>query len=174
MKSAEKRLDYDIFSEGAGFADLESALATGGATVAPALSPIASWTSTGILIQDTGVLWGDAAAWAVEAIWGADPLRGTGGVWSDPILWDDGLDATEDATPGAAPASTVGGGGGKKSKSAAILSIIWGGSDRGSATTSASSIIWGGNVTADSIVWGGSARSSFDSTIKGDNVPVAP
>ena len=175
MKSAEKRLDYDIFSEGAGFADLDSALATGGVTTAPALSPIASWTPTGILIQDTGDLWGDGAAWASEAIWGFDPLRGTGGVWADPILWDDGIDDTlDDGTPGNAwPESTVWGGGGK-ARSTAALSVVWGGTARAADATTASSVVWGGTVTADSVIWGGTAKSSADSVLAGDNLPAVP
>jgi len=173
MKSAEKRLDYDIFSEGAGFADLESALTTGGVTVAPALSPIASWTSTGILIQDTGDLWGDEAAWAGEAIWGFDPLRGTGSVWADLVLWD-GLDgALDDVALRNAWAESTVWGGGKSAKSTA-LSIVWGGNAKESATTTAFSIVWGGNVTADSVVWGGGMSSSLDPTLEGDNLPAAP
>ncbi len=174
MKSAEKRLDYDIFSEGAGFADLYSALATGGVAPAPALSPLAAWTSTGISIQDTGVLWGDEAAWSSEAIWGPDPLRGTGSLWSDPILWDDTLD--EAAARNAWPESTVwGGSGGKKSsRNLADLSIVWGGNSKNSSTTSASSVVGGGTVTADSIVWGGTARHSLDFVLEGDNVPPSP
>ena len=199
MKSAEKRLDYDIFSEGAGFADLESALATGGVTVAPALSPIASWTSTGILIQDTGELWGDEAAWAGEAIWGFDPLRGTGSVWADLVLWEDGLDGTLDdvALRNAWAESTVWGGGKKASGAVAGLSVIWGGGTKESATTTASSVVWGGGVAADSVIWGGGVTAdsviwgggvtadsviwgggvtadSVDSTLEGDNLPAAP
>ena len=176
MKSAEKRLDYDIFSEGAGFADLDSALATGGLAAASALSPTATWTGTGILIQDTGDLWGDGAAWGGDAIWGFDPLRGTGGVWADPVLWGNGLDGfADDAAPGNAGANSVVWGGGKKaSGTAAGSSVVWGGGGKNSATTTGSSVVWGGGVTADSIVWGGGTRSSQDSTLKGDNLPAAP
>ena len=177
MKSAEKRLDYDILSEGAGFADLDSALSTGGVAVAPALSPTAFWTGTGIVIQDTGELWGDSAAWSGEAIWGFDPLRGTGSVWADPVLWGDGLgDTLDDAAPGNAGANSViwGGSGKKTGGTAAGSSVVWGGGGNKSATTG-SSVIGGGNVTADSVIWGGGgARSSLDSTLKGDSLPAAP
>jgi serine protease AprX len=187
MKSAEKRAGYDIFSEGAGFADLASALATGGAAAGPALSPVATWTGNGIVIQETGDLWGDAAAWGGEAIWGSDPLRGTGSVWADPILWSDASGGTPDGTaPGNAGANSIVWGGNKKSSgTAAGSSIVWGGGGKSKTTATGSSIVWGGNaaadsivwggnVAADSIVWGGNAKSSFDTTLQGDSLPAAP
>jgi len=87
MKSAEKRPEYDIFSEGAGLADLPSAMSIREAASVPALSPTASWTETGILIQDTGEIWSDTVVWTDAAIWGSDPLRGTGALWADSIVW---------------------------------------------------------------------------------------
>src|SRR5262249_29140242 len=58
MRSAEKRAVYDIFSEGAGFADVVAALSESGTAAGPALSPRVDWTAGGLMIQETGGAWG--------------------------------------------------------------------------------------------------------------------
>src|SRR4030095_11552909 len=45
MKSAEKRMVYDVFSEGAGFADLRAALAEQEIASLPSLSPTVQWAA---------------------------------------------------------------------------------------------------------------------------------
>jgi serine protease AprX len=162
MKAAEKRAGYDIFSEGAGFADLVAALQLSDVTSSPALSPSATWTATGILLQDPGKLWGSSDVWSGEAIWGADPQRGTGAVWSDPTIWGGPAAAVSAASPAPGNAvanSIVWGSGHKNSGPIKVDSIVWGGG------MSADSIVWGGGMSADSIVWGGGM--SADSIVWG-------
>jgi serine protease AprX len=87
MKSAEKRMEYDIFSEGAGFANLYAALQERGVAKVPSLSPQAFMTSTGIVIQSTDLLWGDPLSWSGTLIWGSDPLRNTETVAASGAVW---------------------------------------------------------------------------------------
>jgi serine protease AprX len=87
MKSAEKRLEYDIFSEGAGFANLYAALQERGIAKVPSLSPRAFMTSTGIVIQSTDSLWGDPLSWNSTLIWGGEPLRNTDAVAANGAVW---------------------------------------------------------------------------------------
>lgn len=81
MKSAEKRPDLDIFTQGAGFVDLLAAIQMGGVASGSALSPIAVWTESGILIQGNGILVGDTAIWGGRIVWTSDTLGITGAVW---------------------------------------------------------------------------------------------
>jgi serine protease AprX len=88
MKSAEKRPDYDIFTEGAGFVDLLAALQTSGTASGPALSPLAVWTEDGIRIEGSGILIGDGAIWGGRIVWTSDALGITGAVWGGGgIVW---------------------------------------------------------------------------------------
>jgi len=87
MKSAEKRMEYDIFSEGAGFANLYAALQERGVAKAPSMSPRAYMTSTGIVIQSTDLLCGDPLSWSSTLIWGGDPLRNTDAVAANGAIW---------------------------------------------------------------------------------------
>ncbi|PYQ11500.1 MAG: hypothetical protein DMH00_08060 [Acidobacteria bacterium] len=196
MKSAEKRLVYDAFSEGAGFADLLSALQESAIATLPALSPRAECADSGMVLQDTGSLWGSADDWSLSSIFGVDPLRGTGGVWADAALWSDVVSGA--APSGVSGHSIVWGGGMKSSGSASgtsfvgSTSIVWGGghnssgSTTGTSTVGADSIVWGGGlkssgaapgsstVGADSIVWGGGLKPAMDTSISGDNIPQRP
>ena len=196
MKSAEKRLVYDVFSEGAGFADLRAALAESGVAQSGAPSPAVEWKQSGLEIQDTGALWIDPADWALSSLFGSDPLRGTGGLWADSTLWNDFYSGG--VSTGVSGHSIVWGGGRSDSTSSGSSSsttsdsIVWGGgrmdsgSTTGSTTLGADSIVWGGGrqssstitgdstVSADSIVWGGGRVSSTDSTLSGDNAPASP
>jgi len=81
MKSAEKRPDLDIFTQGAGFVDLLAAIQMRGVASGSALSPIAVWTESGILIQGNGILVGDTAIWGGRIVWTSDTLGITGAVW---------------------------------------------------------------------------------------------
>jgi serine protease AprX len=170
MKSAEKRMVDDVFSEGAGFADLQAALAEQEIASGPSLSPAVQWTASGLEMQDTGALWGSGSSWSLSLIFGADPLRGTSAVWASTSLWTD-----SGSQGGSTTGDSIVWGGGKKS-SAGSDSIVWGGGIKGSVGSD--SIVWGGGmkspdsstVGADSIVWGGGHKAT-DTTISGDAVP---
>jgi serine protease AprX len=129
MKSAEKRLELDIFSAGSGFADLRAALALFDRASAPTLSPIATWTEQGILLESTGDLWQDAAVWGDESIWGLDPLRGSGTVWGDTVVWGGEMGDRDGGVHGD--------------------TVVWGGEAKGKnsgseTTVESSTVVWGG------------------------------
>jgi serine protease AprX len=87
MKSAEKRPDYDVFMQGAGFVDVLAAVRTGGYASGPALSPYAVWTEDGIRIEGTGVLVGDTAIWGGQILWTRSELETYGAIWGGSNLW---------------------------------------------------------------------------------------
>ena len=186
MKSAEKRLTYDLFSEGAGFADLHAAMAETGTIQGVALSPKVGRTDAGLVIDETGAGWLDSPTYSPAAIYGADPLRGTEGVGADSEIWSGA--ASEDSATDVSGHSVIWGGGRKSSTDASGASsvgadsVIWGGGRKSSTDTSVSadSVIWGGGrkdssstlVSADSVIWGGGRKSTTDSTLTGDNTPA--
>jgi serine protease AprX len=190
MKSAEKRLAYDLFSEGAGFADLHAAMAEKGIFQGLALSPKVEKTDGGLVIDDTAAGWLDSSLFDPAAIYGTDPLRGTGSVGADAGIWSEA--ELEGASTDVSGHSVVWGGGRKSSTDASGASpvgtdsVVWGGGRKdstagsGTSTVSADSVVWGGGrkdssattVSADSVVWGGGRNSTTDSTLVGDNTPA--
>ena len=189
MMSAEKRPVYDLFSEGAGFADLHAALAEEGISQAAALSPKVQWTVTGLALESAGSAWPGVSADDFAAVYGSEPLRGTTGAWADPGIWSD---LTSESSPTAVTGHSVVWGGGRNSSGSSSTtsdSVVWGGGRKDSTTTSgtssvgADSVVWGGGrkdssttsetsaVTADSVVWGGGRKSTTDTTMAGDNNP---
>jgi serine protease AprX len=193
MKSAEKRPVYDVFSEGAGFADLHAALAEEGTALSGAPSPTVEWTEAGLAIETTGARWLSSDACDPATVYGPEPLRGTGGVWADSDIWSD---SSSERSATILSGHSIVWGGGKKSSdptggssSTSSDSIVWGGGRKDSTTTSgastvgADSIVWGGGrkdsstitgsstVSADSIVWGGGRKTTTDVTLVGDATP---
>ena len=90
MRSAEKRMDYNIFQVGAGFANLYAALQERGIALLPSRSPRAYLTPTGIVLETTDLLWGNPLSWNESSIWGGDPLRNTEEVGGDGAVWGGG------------------------------------------------------------------------------------
>ncbi len=189
MKSAEKRLVYDLFSEGAGFADVHAALAEEGTALSQALSPTVQWTVAGLAIDGTGTQWLNSLAFDLATVYGPEPLRGTGSVWTDSGIWSD--PSSESFPTDVSGHSVIWGGGRKTSgsggpSSTTSDSVIWGGGrkDSGTSSVGADSVIWGGGrkdssttsgsteVSADSVIWGGGRKSTTDSTLEGDNNPA--
>ena len=189
MRSAEKRLAYDLFAEGAGFADVHAALAETGAAGSPALSPMVSWSASGLGLQDTGNLWSGSEVHDLVSLYGADPLRSTGSVWADSGMW---VEASSESTAGVSGNTIIWGGGHKSGSSTSSDTIIWGGGHKSDSSTTADTIIWGGGmkdpkgttgtstVGADTIIWGGGMKSPdgvvadtiiWGGGIKGDNNP---
>ena len=94
---------YDIFTVGAGYLDLQSAINNtdlAPAYVGSALSPTASIDATGKVYMVTGssviwggsVLWGTANVWGSQVLWGttatgASVLWGTSQIIGDTVLW---------------------------------------------------------------------------------------
>ena len=83
MRSARK-IAADAASAGAGLLDVDAALNDTGVMTVEALSPlmVPDSTTNGVLVQDTGVLWGDAT-------WGSGYLFNDGSTWATGYGWTD-------------------------------------------------------------------------------------
>ena len=88
---------YDIFTVGAGYVDLQAALANNDTFTGNALSPTAvrdAATDTGKLQYASGtgfgganVIWGDNVIWGTNVIWGDNVIWGTNVIWGDNVIW---------------------------------------------------------------------------------------
>ena len=128
---------YDVFTVGAGYVDVEAALSNTDLARGTAMSPIASYnansgnvylTDSRTAIWNTSATWSDAAVWGTsQFVVGAPPSTMSGSssgalwgssdaVWGSNILWG--------------------------SNSAYASNILW-----GSNSMYASNILWGSNVT---------------------------
>lgn len=141
--------EYDLFTVGAGYLDLNAALASSDLASGTAMSPKASYdanTGNVYLTSDRSAVWGTSSAWSGGAVYGPTQFIGSGAAWS-----------SANAVMGSASGiwgSSIIWGGARNAAASAIWSdsIIWGGS-----TDCASSIIWGGSADCStSIIWGGS------------------
>lgn len=147
----------DIFTVGAGYLDMQAALA-GAATPPPAggsaMSPLAAIDDQGNIDMANGtpangepVLWGSILP--DNTVWGTTVLSAGTTPQSGPILW---------GTSSLVGNSVIWGG-----STDAGESVIWGGS-----TDAGESVIWGGSTTAgQSVIWGGSIDSA-EAVLHGD------
>jgi serine protease AprX len=136
---------YDIFTVGAGYLNVGSALAN--TDVAPttlsALSPALTFGTNATLsfVAGTNTVWSDHAVWGSNVIWGPNVVWGSNVVWSNglvPAASDLFLQATEVVL-------------GESSKIAWGSTVIW-----GSNAETANHAVWGaGVVTSSHAVWGG-------------------
>lgn len=90
---------YDIFTYGAGYLDIDAALNNADLATGVALSPTAVYDpSTGCvsLINTTSVVWGSTSVvwgatsvvWGNSVVWGANTIQGTSVVWgSTSVVW---------------------------------------------------------------------------------------
>jgi serine protease AprX len=111
---------YDIFTIGAGYLDIQAALSNNDpapAAVGKAMSPTVALDASGNLrlVTNSSVLWGDSVLWGTSVVWGTSVLSGTK-VAGTSICWGSSLD------------QTVG-----------IESILWG-----------NSVLWGNSTQATS------------------------
>ena len=92
----------DIFTVGAGYLDIQAALASTDVVSLPALSPTAVYDSasnTVTILRDFSVIWGDSYLWRDSVVWGttvfAGLSRGYSVVWGDStglgfsVVWGD-------------------------------------------------------------------------------------
>jgi len=137
--------EYDLFTVGAGYLDLNAALASTDTASGTAMSPVASYNaSTGnvTLSSDRSAVWGTSSAWSGATVYGANQFVGSGAAFS-------GSNALMGGASGIWGSSIIWGSSGAAS---AIWSdsIIW-----GSGTDCSTSIIWGsGADCSTSIIWG--------------------
>jgi serine protease AprX len=136
---------YDLFTVGAGYLDLNAALASTDTASGTAMSPAATYnTATGnvTLSSDRSAVWGTSSAWSGATVYGANQFVGSGAAFS-------GSNALMGGASGIWGTSIIWG-------SAGAFSAIW--SDSiiwGSGTDCSTSIIWGsGADCSTSIIWG--------------------
>ena len=82
---------YDIFTVGAGYLDLQSAMSNtdlAPATVGSALSPTVRLNAAGqvYLVDASSTVWGDSVLWGTSTVWGSQVLWGTT-VSGASVLW---------------------------------------------------------------------------------------
>jgi serine protease AprX len=82
---------YDIFTVGAGYLDIQAALANNNlasSTVGSALSPSVTEDASGnfVLVNGTSVIWGGSVMWGTSVVWGTSVLWGTD-VQGNSVLW---------------------------------------------------------------------------------------
>jgi serine protease AprX len=82
---------YDIFTVGAGYLDVQAALSStdlATATAGSALSPTVTRDNSGniVLVNGTSVVWGTSVLWGTSAVWGTSVLWGTD-VSGQSVLW---------------------------------------------------------------------------------------
>ena len=125
----------DVFTVGAGYVDVEAALGNTDVANKTAMSPVASFVSTGdvVMVDDPSAVWNTSAAWTNSVVWG-----------SSQFMVGQGASA-------AAASNTVSG-----------TNALWGGSAPwgsnalwGGSTTGGENVLWGGNA-----LWGGSGMYS--------------
>jgi serine protease AprX len=88
---------YDIFTIGAGYLDIQAALSNtdlAPATIGSAKSPAVARDKSGniYLVTGTSVLWGGSVTWGTSIVWGTSVLWGTGTkgesvLWGSSVCW---------------------------------------------------------------------------------------
>ncbi len=94
---------YDLFSVGAGYLNVTSALANNDIAQGAALSPVAVRNPDGSvvlqsnlsavfgnsMIWSNSVIWGSSVIWGNSVVWGNTVLSGNTVIWGNSVVWDD-------------------------------------------------------------------------------------
>jgi serine protease AprX len=105
-------LQYDIFTQGAGYLESYDALNSNELSVGSAVSPTVVRSPTGVvsLASNPNSVWNNSVIWGASVVWGGDAfLSGTSVVWGSSVVWGGG-DLTADSVIWGA-------------------SVVWGGGD---------------------------------------------
>jgi serine protease AprX len=81
---------YDIFTVGAGYLDIEAALASKALASGTALSPTAVYNSSTDsigMVMASSAIWGNSSVWGVSAVWGNSAVGGNSTVWGTRAVW---------------------------------------------------------------------------------------
>ena len=80
---------YDIFTVGAGYLDISSALANHDAVNGTSLSPIAvrNLLGTVSLQADGSAIWSNSVIWGSSVVWGNAVLTGSSVIWGSSVVW---------------------------------------------------------------------------------------
>jgi len=87
---------YDLFTVGAGYLDVQAALANTDVAGLPALSPAVvfnSSTNTVSLVAGANGVWGSSGVWGTNMVWGSLVLQANNIVWGSNIVWGDHTNA---------------------------------------------------------------------------------
>jgi serine protease AprX len=93
--------EYDIFTYGAGYLDIDAALGDTDVANGVALSPTAvynpanntvSIVNTSSVTWGTSVVWGTSIVWGNSIIWGSSVLNANSIVWGSSVVWGNSVD----------------------------------------------------------------------------------
>jgi serine protease AprX len=93
----------DVFTVGAGYLDVQAALASKDLAAASALSPVAAFdpvSGTVHLVNNTSAVWGSSAVWGTSAVWGSSAVWGTGAMSAASAVWGTGSPFASSAVSG--------------------------------------------------------------------------
>jgi serine protease AprX len=111
---------YDVFTIGAGYLDVDAALKSTDVVNGGAPSPVVNFNAgTGVatLTNSQSITWGNSITWGSSIVWGNSIVWGSNSVLSDSIIWGNSIVWGQTGVTG--------------------NSIIWG-----------NSIVWGANSVA--------------------------
>ena len=89
---------YDLFTYGAGYLDIDAALGSTDVASGQALSPTAVLNSNGTItiantsITGTSVIWGNSVIWGTSVIWG-NAIGASSVIWGNSVVWGNTSDA---------------------------------------------------------------------------------
>jgi serine protease AprX len=140
---------YDIFTIGAGYLDIEAALTNNDLASGLALSPTAVYNSESGTVTLSGppntafsnsVVWGSSVVWGASVVWGSNALDANSVLWGSSVVWG--------------------------SSTSQGFSVIW-----GANAPMASSVVWGtGTTSGFSVIWGaGTGLSAMTTLTQGEN-----
>jgi serine protease AprX len=93
LKGNSFDLQYDIFTQGAGYVEAYDALNSTELSVGTALSPALVRSATGVvsLSNNPTSVWNNSVIWGASVVWGGDAfLSGTSVVWGSSVVWGGG------------------------------------------------------------------------------------
>jgi serine protease AprX len=91
---------YDLFTYGAGYLDVDQALASNDVANGLALSPMVSYNASThkISIQNTGsstlansVIWGHSVIWGTSVVWGHSVISANSVIWGESVIWGNSM-----------------------------------------------------------------------------------
>jgi serine protease AprX len=87
-------IQADIFTVGAGYLDINAALASNDLATMPAVSPMATidpTTGTVTIVRNLSLSWGNSVVWGDSLVWGTSvftgSMNGYSVVWGDSVVW---------------------------------------------------------------------------------------
>jgi len=130
---------YDLFTVGAGYVDIQAALASAELSTGVAKSPTVQYdptTQSVYFVNDSFAVWGGSSNWSSFAVWGGNVFVGSSfAVWGGSTNW--------------------------------ASFAVWGGSAPwGSSTNNGFFAVWGGNAVTSSST---SSSNSVSTLVNGDN-----